>query len=330
MKTTYLLLSILLFLFFSFNVPAQEKKTGLLAGSSAGTYIKIAKDIQEIAKGAINLKVYTGGSLGNIDKVLSDRNSQFAIVQYDALLYKKAYFDDKLTNKIKMIFPLYNEEIHLIVRKDTGINSTKDLSGKRVNMDKKKSGCWVTATIIKDTLDLTWKEFNYTPAEALQKLIDEELDAFFYVVGQPAPILTGLDGSASEFIKLVPLELDELYPSATFKANTYPWQKEQVKTNATKALLITYNYYEGNDAPERFKTYVKNIRALINAIYSNLSYLRENKHPKWKEIDPYEYKKVRWPLHYAAKKILLQGAPETDKEEKKKKLKTYLKTLMHD
>jgi len=53
---------------------------GLLGGSNSGTYIKIARDIAEVSRGEMNIKVYTGGSLGNIDKVLSDKYSQFAIV----------------------------------------------------------------------------------------------------------------------------------------------------------------------------------------------------------------------------------------------------------
>jgi len=44
-----------------------------------------------------------------------------------------------LADKIKMIFPLYNEEIHIIVRKDREINSVKDLRGKKVNMDKRNN-----------------------------------------------------------------------------------------------------------------------------------------------------------------------------------------------
>ncbi len=275
---------------------------GLLSGSNSGTYIKIARDIAEVSKDEMNIKVYNGGSLKNIEKVLSDKHSQFAIVQYDALLYKRDILGKKdLSDKIKMIFPLYNEEIHIIARTDRGINSVRDLAGKKVNMDRKNSGSWVTATMIKKLHKLNWMEFNYSPKDALLKLTKGEIDAFIYVVGQPAPILSKLPKTANGIIKLIFPDVSNFYPQTKIEKNSYKWLKSNVKTNTTKALFVTYNYGENRKIP-RFDYYLNNIKKMAKVVNNKLTYLRNNKHPKWKEINPYDIQGVKWPVHKVVNK----------------------------
>lgn len=314
--TTYCLFVFLIFLsvLIYSNSPAAEQ-IGLLAGSNAGTYMKIAQDIRSISADTMNINVKAGGSLGNVQKLLTDRNSQFAIVQFDALVYKKVCCDAYLDQKIKMIFPLYNEEIHLIVRKGANIKTVEDLRGKRVNMDKKLSGCWVTALVIKKLLNLEWKEYNEAPADALQMMFNGELDAFWYTVGCPAPVLEAItknhiesrekrNKDTIELISLVHPKLKELYLPTQIAAGSYSWQEEPIQTYATKAVLVTYNYTEGGSGPKRFEYYVNDIRRLISVISENLETLRSTKHEKWQEIDPMDYTKVKWPIHYAAKEII--------------------------
>jgi len=277
---------------------------GLLSGGEKGTYIKIARDIKEITKKEMNIEVKAGGSLKNINKLLTDKHSQFAMVQYDALLYKK-YIEgiNNLDDKIKMIFPLYDEEIHIIVRRDSNINSVKDLNNKRVNTDEKMTGCWVTSQMIKTMHNLNWNEYHFKPEDALKKLIKNELDAFIYTIGKPSPLLKTLPKSSKSVIKLISPEVDDKYPSAIIPKTTYSWLDEDVKTNAIKAVLITYNYNK-NSKKKRVQYYIENIRKLSTIINNNLESLRANGHPKWKEIDPKEYKKVKWPLHEIAKEAI--------------------------
>lgn len=306
---------------------AESREIGLLAGSNAGTYIKVARDIQAITKDIVNLRVDQGGSLININRLLTDRRAQFAIVQYDALLYKKAYEDSQLDKKISIILPLYNEEIHLIVNRNAGINNLSDLNGKKVDTDKMSSGCWVTATIIKDRMNLNWQEHYLPPVEAIKGVINGDLDAFFYVCGQPAPFLKALGEDASEFIKLVPVDMDAVYPSTVIKAETYPWLKEDVRTNMTPALLVTWNYWKRSKT-NRFNDYVDGIRKIVSRIIAHLDDLKSYGHPKWKEVNPFEYRSLKWPLHDEALEVLQQKQYGSDHEKKKEKLFELLKKYM--
>jgi len=50
------------------------------------------------------------------------------------------YWADRLINNIVVIKPLYNEEIHILTRKDSPIKSFSDLKGKKIFAGKPKSG----------------------------------------------------------------------------------------------------------------------------------------------------------------------------------------------
>ena len=279
---------------------AQEEIIGLTTGSPTGTYYQIGKDIRDTCKDVMNIEVHTsGGSLVNLDRILKERGYQFAIVQYDALLYRELSNPD-FGNLIKMIFPLYNEEIHILVNLNSGIEGILDLQGKRVNVDRENSGTWVTANVIESYLELDWREQHFPPAEALEQLLAGQIDAMIYTVGQPAHLFEVLSDKAENHIKLLSYEnpdLDESFIKTTIKSGTYPWQKETAKVYAVKSVLVTYNYHDSGDVPPRFKHYVKKIYEMIKEITDNLENLKQYSHPKWKEIDPRDLTKVSWPVH---------------------------------
>jgi len=287
---------------------AQKNKTmGLTAGSETGTYIKIARDIAKIANdsGKMKLEVYPGGSIRNIDRIRNEPDYQFAIVQYDALVYK-ALITPSFRNLIRVIFPLYLEEIHILVRTDASINSLNDLAGKRVNIGREDTGPFITGSIIKALEELTWRDSYLLPQDALLALLENKIDAMIYTVGQPWGVALKMDASHAADIKLLSFESEELapyFPKSKIPANTYPWQKEDVTLHATTAILVTYNYGPDPSKP-RFAHYHKMIYELVGLVTENLSTLRSQAHPKWQEIDPLDLSKVNWPAHDQAKKAI--------------------------
>jgi TRAP-type uncharacterized transport system substrate-binding protein len=90
---------------------------------------------------------------------------------------------------VGILMPLYGEEIHLVVNTGSGIESSLDLAGKKVNIGQKLSGTFVSAITM--LLVNNIKPENVTlsydyPAAALPKVISGEYDAMF-VTGK-API----------------------------------------------------------------------------------------------------------------------------------------------
>lgn len=290
---------------------ADDEPIGLTAGSTTGTYIKIARDIANAAEDRMNVQVSPGGSLKNIDRIRNEPDFQFAIVQYDALVYK-ALLDPDLQHMIRVIFPLYDEEIHILVRRDAGIESLQDLAGKRVNIGPKDTGPWITGSIIRALEEISWQDFDLLPEDALLALLEGDVDAMIYTVGQPWGLAQEMDETAASQIKLLDYNSDELAPyfsKSMIPGGTYPGQEQDVALHATKAILVTYNYADGDDKPARFAVYNEKIYDLVGAIVEELPVLRENAHPKWQEIDPLDLSKVNWPAHTQAVKAIADLQP---------------------
>jgi uncharacterized protein len=274
---------------------------GISTGAPTGTYYQFGQDIKKYCSSkTIDFNILeSSGSITNIMRVFSDRATQYAIVQHDALIYK-SMTDPKEMDKIRMVFPFYNEEIHIIVGANTGIKKLEDLAGKRVSIGKENSGNWVTANIIKAKTGLKWVDTtDMDPRTSLEAVASGELDAMVYVAGKPIALLEKMDKSYSTKIRLLNVnhpELEEFYGKAYIPEMLYPWQSDSINTYAVNAILITYDYASPTRQAE--------IKDLVNAIIKNLPILQSDGHPKWKEVAPFEYAKVKWPVHSVSKTIL--------------------------
>ncbi len=89
---------------------------------------------------------------------------------------------------LRALASLYPETIHLVARKGAGIKSVKDLKGKRVSLDEPGSGTLVDARIILEAYGLSEKDIDadfIKPNPSIDKIKDNQLDAFFIVAGYP-------------------------------------------------------------------------------------------------------------------------------------------------
>ena len=62
MKKILLKVAVIIGCCFCLLVQSHAQEIGLLGGSTAGTYIKFAQDIREIAQGVLDINVSPGGS----------------------------------------------------------------------------------------------------------------------------------------------------------------------------------------------------------------------------------------------------------------------------
>jgi len=119
----------------------------MATGSPKGTYYRIGQDIAAIAAPwGLDIEVKESrGSLDNIQRINSRENLGFGIVQSDVLGYLKrdSDFNRNIAERLRVIFPFYLEEVHVLARLD--IKSLRDLNGKRVAIGEENSGTWLTA-----------------------------------------------------------------------------------------------------------------------------------------------------------------------------------------
>jgi TRAP transporter TAXI family solute receptor len=273
----------------AFAVDTFEKN--IMTGGPKGTYIQIGRNIAALGeKCGLKLNVVeSAGSLENFIGVRQRKNTQFGIVQSDVLEYLKTYEANdpeiqQAVRGVRIMFPLYNEEVHLVARKE--IASADDLAGKKVVVGEKDSGTFLTASLILDILRVEKAErIAASPADGLEKLLAGEVDAFFFVAGAPASLLATdrLDPEKFHLVKLDDEALRQTYTPASIAAGTYPFVKEETPLVAVKAVLMTYDYDRKRNAYHRESC--KAVADFSNLIITNLDELKETGHPKWKTVD---------------------------------------------
>ena len=261
------------------SAPAE---LGITTGSERGTYYQFGLNLQALVKPQVELTVYPStGSVDNVYAVYQKPGVQLGIVQADVLAFVSRIQSDpvlrRIASKTKMVFPLYNEEIHVLGRRD--IANFDDLADRRVAIGREGSGTYLTARLLFKTSEVTPKEMVLIDTdEALAELKAGRIDAMFYVAGYPVKLFTD-KVEAGDNLALVPItnkSILEFYPPAEIPAGTYAWQESAVKTAAVKAVLISYDFRQRDcDVVGRF----------AQLISSNMDWLTKNGHPKWKAVD---------------------------------------------
>src|SRR6266508_5422115 len=274
---------------------------GVITGSEKGTYYQFGLNLQVLTKtNGINMSVYPSkGSVENVYAVYQKPGVQLGIVQSDVLAFVARVQSDqvlkRIAKKIKMVFPLYNEELHLLARR--GVGTFDDLADKRVAIGREGSGTYLTARLLFKVSEVTLREMvPIDTDEALAELKAGRIDAMFYVAGYPVKLFKEGVTEADQ-LALVPItskSILELYPVAEIPPNTYPWQPAKVTTVAAKAVLISFDYrFRDRDAVGRF--------AQIMA--RRMDWLVQNGYPKWKQVD-LNYQLKGWEQYSCVKKYL--------------------------
>ncbi|MGZ8994110.1 MAG: TAXI family TRAP transporter solute-binding subunit, partial [Burkholderiaceae bacterium] len=192
---------------------------------------------------------------------------------------------------LRVIMPLYNEEIYFVVRADSERNYIHEIKDAKINAGQMGSGTALTsATLYRLMFGEPMSEANATYVsneEALVKLItDKTVDVVALVLGQPAKLLADMKQEARQHIKL--LKFDPNQPSskaalktyfpATVRASSYPnLLSEDLPGLAVKAFLVTYDF--------NMKGAGSNLRQFARSLCKNFPTLQEKGHPKWREVE---------------------------------------------
>lgn len=294
---------------FGFSGPVQAADTppvpmGIITGGAKGTYYQFGLNIAALAAGhGFDMSVAnSNGSVENVYAVYKRPRTQLGIVQSDVLAFVAKVHTDatlkRIAQKIKMVFPLYNEEIHLLGRPE--IVDFDALAGKRVAIGTEGSGTYLTARLL-------FEVSGVNPARMLTIGLDDALDgvksgavdAMFYVAGYPVRLFA--EGvTATDNLRLIPItnkSITEFYPRAQIPAGTYDWQAESVETTAVKAVLVAFD----------FRNYhCTTVGRVGRLIYDNMAWLKANGHPKWRAVD-LDFKLKGWEQYDCVREQLAGG-----------------------
>jgi len=286
-------------LIWSVNSQAQtEEAMGVVTGSVTGTYIKFGQDMAEMAKkqGLELLIKESQGSLANIERMNSRENAGVGIVQSDVLGFLSRSTDPEMkrtASRLRLIFPFYNEEVHLYA--NTDIKSIKDLEGKRVVVGSPGSGNWLTTTNLLNLMNTNPAErIQLGPVDGAKAVLLGEADAMFYVAGKPVKLFKNLEtvfakeefAELADSVHMVPLDdskMLEEYVSAQLSADDYSWLDSTVPTIAVKAMLVGFDF--SKDVNSYYRKRCSQLQQLGTAIRDNLDELKSSGHPKWNQVD---------------------------------------------
>ena len=179
------------------------------------------------------MNVYSSkGSIENVYAVYQKPGTQLGIVQSDVLAFVARVQSDpvlkRIAKKTKMVFPLYNEEIHILAR--SGVAEFDDLSDRRVAIGREGSGTYLTARLLFNVADVTPREMVLIDTdEALAELKAGRIDAMFYVAGYPVKLFgEGVqDGDQLHLVPILNKSITEFYPRAEIPRGTYAWQPDR-------------------------------------------------------------------------------------------------------
>ena len=271
----------------------------IVTASERGTYIKIGRDLAELVAPSADIRldaVSSTGSAENVRRLRHETGVKLALVQSDVY---QSYIDmanagnagaGVLIRPLRVIMPLYNEEIYFVVRADSERNFIHEIKNAKINAGELGSGTALTsATLYRLMFGEPMMDANasyLSNEEALAKLVtDKTLDVVAVVAGQPAKLLADMKPESRQLIKLLKFDPSHVsskdvlktYFQANVKASNYPnLLTSDLTSLAVKAFLVTYDF--------QLKDTETHLRQMARSLCQNFSALQEKGHPKWREV----------------------------------------------
>ena len=196
-KSIFRFLSVFLFLATALTIPTLSNASEVIVfggGPAGGTFQIVANAIQvydAVKEKGLNVKAQSSaGSVENLRKVNSGK-SHFGVV-YSGHVYLgregQLKNDTNKYEKVLAVSYLYGAPAQLVVRADSGIESTKDLEGKKVGVGNAGSGAFANCELFFTHLGI-WDKIKRNAMgynDAATAFGNNQLDAFWLFTAFPS------------------------------------------------------------------------------------------------------------------------------------------------
>jgi uncharacterized protein len=191
---------------------AQAQNLSIATGGTGGVYYPLgggmAAVLSKYVDGMQATAEVTGGSVANL-QLIGTGKPYIALSMTDAAL-DALKGEDKFKGKavpVRTLMILYPNRMHVVTIEGTGINSMKDLKGKRVSTGSGGSATEVMGFRVIEAAgldkDRDLRRERLGVAESVAALKDRKIDAFFWVGGLPTAAVTDLANSPGVKIKMI-------------------------------------------------------------------------------------------------------------------------------
>jgi TRAP transporter TAXI family solute receptor len=269
--------------------------------ATEGADFQIGRNLAELVAPAADVRLEvlaSGSSAENLRRLQTEPKVKLATVQsdvYQAILAQAAHGSAsarELMRALRVVVPLYNEELHLVARADAPYNYLHEIRDAKVNVGPRGGDTAATIASLYPLLfgkPLDAARTTYlSDEEALVKLVtDKSIDVVAIVAGQPAGVLANMKPEARQYIKLLKLDPSHAssravlrhYLPATVRAASYPaLLAGDVPVPAVKVYLVTRDFRDH---------YTENHLILLGrSLCRGIAALRAKGHGKWQEVEP--------------------------------------------
>lgn len=274
---------------------SAERVRLIVTGSERSTSAQIARDIAKYIAPAANIELDVRHSSSSADTLARLRDGgglQWAMLQADAAdAYLSAAADGSveagvLFAPLRVMTPLYQEDIYFFVRRDSPLNYVHEIRNARINLGEPRSGTAMTVTTLYRRMfgaSLPEAQASFrSPRDALAKLTEQAVDVVALVAPRPAKLLADMKPEARAFVKLLKFDekhpgasdVTKLYSAATIPATSYPnLLSEDLSTLSVGIYLVSHG--QGDSLQGRF----------AKAWCQNLPLLRSEGHPVLRNLE---------------------------------------------
>ncbi|BDQ37625.1 C4-dicarboxylate ABC transporter substrate-binding protein [Pseudodesulfovibrio nedwellii] len=281
-----IILALALAVVLGMSFSAHAKKRYVFGGGPAGgTFQVVANGIQvfEPVKNSENFSIKaqsSGGSVENLRTTNAGRVAFSTVYAGHVFLGRNGQMknDPRKYEKVMAVGYLYGAPAQLVVRKGSGIKSTKDLEGKKVGVGNAGSGAFANCELFFTHMGV-WDKIQRNAMgynDAAQAFGNEQLDAFWLFTAFPSGAV--IMAAQTNDIELIDLAADanatgyfEKYPyfgKLSVPAGTYRGVDQDVPSFFDSALLVA-----NADVPEEV------VYEMMSAVWSDagLKHMLEQK-----------------------------------------------------
>jgi uncharacterized protein len=260
----------------------------IVSGNINAAWLTIAYDLSAVLDDGNNFRVLAvigKGGAQNVRDVRFLKGIDLGITVTSVLgKFRRSGELGDIHDKIDYITKLFNDEMHVLVRTDSGITSLQQLNGKKVNFSDMGSATEVSAGDVFERLGIKPVEVNMGQADAYVKMKHGEIAATIQFGAKPAPAIAKL--RTADGFRLLPVPYDKRlrqdYLPATLTSADYAGivaKGRSIETIAYGTVLIAYNWPKGSDRYRR-------IAEFVDRFFSHFAeFQKPPRHPKWREVN---------------------------------------------
>jgi TRAP transporter TAXI family solute receptor len=272
----------------SLSTQLNANTVAIVSGNINAAWLTLAYDLSAVLDDGNNFRVLPvigKGGAQNVRDVRYLKGVDLGITVTSVLgMYRRSGELGNIDDKIVYIAKLSNDEMHVLVRADSGITSLAQLNGQKVNFSDMGSATEVSAGDVFKRLGITPIEVNMGQSDAYEKMKSGAIAATIQFGGSPAPAIAKL--KSADGFRLLPVPYDKRlqqdYLPATLTSEDYPGiiaNGQGIDTIAYGAVLIAYNWPKNSDRYRR-------IAEFVDRFFTHFAeFQKPPRHPAWREVN---------------------------------------------